>query len=103
MSENLHAKSKERIRKHRGIEEDVYAPEFKPDTSLSKQLNLGDKEIIVTVRPPAMEIHYHNPRKRKVFHRVHGTGDGDARGEVGFAAAQQSAGIAHPRQLAEVV
>jgi predicted glycosyltransferase len=67
LSENLHAKSKERIRKYRGIKEDVYAPEFKPDTSLSKQLNLGDNDIIITVRPPATEAHYHNPESEKFF------------------------------------
>jgi predicted glycosyltransferase len=66
-SENLHVKSKERIRTYRGIKEDVYAPEFKPDTSLSKQLNLGDKHIIVTVRPPATEAHYHNPESETFF------------------------------------
>ena len=67
LSENLHAKSKERIRKYRGIKEDVYTPEFKPDTSLCKQLNLSDTEIIVTVRPPATEAHYHNPESEKFF------------------------------------
>lgn len=67
LKENLHAKSKERIRKYRGIKEDVYTPEFKPDTSLCKQLNLSDTEIIVTVRPPATEAHYHNPESEKLF------------------------------------
>ena len=67
LSENLHAKSKERIRKYRGIKEDVYAPEFKPDATLSKQLNLGDKDIIVTVRPPATEAHYHNHESETFF------------------------------------
>ncbi len=67
LSENLHAKSKERIRKYRGIKEDVYAPEFKPDTTLGRQLNLCDKDVIVTVRPPATEAHYHNPESEKFF------------------------------------
>jgi predicted glycosyltransferase len=67
LSENLHAKAKNRIRKYRGIKEDVYAPEFKPDTALGGQLNLGDTDIIVTVRPPATEAHYHNPESEKFF------------------------------------
>jgi predicted glycosyltransferase len=67
LSENLHAKSRERIRKYRGIKEDVYAPEFKPDSSLRQQLNLGDKDVIVTVRPPATEAHYHNPESEILF------------------------------------
>jgi predicted glycosyltransferase len=67
LSENLHAKSKERIRKYRGIKEDVYAPEFKPDAALGQQLNLSEKDVIVTVRPPATEAHYHNPESEKFF------------------------------------
>lgn len=66
-NQDLHCKSKERIRKYKGIKEDVYAPEFKPDPALRQQLNLGDKDIIVTVRPPATEAHYHNPESEKFF------------------------------------
>jgi len=63
-NENLHCKSKERIRTYKGIKEDVYAPEFKPDPDLRRQLQLLDSEVIVTVRPPATEAHYHNPRAK---------------------------------------
>jgi predicted glycosyltransferase len=66
-TENLHCKSKDRIRKYKGIKEDVYAPEFKPDPALRQQLNLGGTDIIVTVRPPATEAHYHNPESEKFF------------------------------------
>jgi predicted glycosyltransferase len=66
-NENLHCKSKERIRKYKGIKEDVYAPEFKPDPALLRQLNLGDSKIVVTVRPPATEAHYHNPESETFF------------------------------------
>jgi len=63
----LHCKSKERIRKSQGIKEDVYAPEFKPDPALLRQLNLSDSKIVVTVRPPATEAHYHNPESETFF------------------------------------
>lgn len=66
-NESLHCKSKDRIRKYKGIKEDVYAPEFKPDPALRQQLNLGEKDIIVTVRPPATEAHYHNPESETFF------------------------------------
>ena len=49
-----------RIRHYRGLKEDVYVPEFKPDFSLLEELGLRLNEIIVTVRPPADEAHYHN-------------------------------------------
>jgi predicted glycosyltransferase len=65
-NENLQCKNKARIRAYRGIKEDVYAPEFTPDPALRQQLGLtGD--IIVTVRPPATEAHYHNPEGEKLF------------------------------------
>ncbi len=66
-NENLHCKSKERIRTYKGIKEDVYAPEFKPDPALRQQLQLGGDNVIVTVRPPATEAHYHNPESEIFF------------------------------------
>ena len=65
-NENLHCKNRERIRTYRGIKEDVYAPEFRPDPSLVEQLQLNG-DVIVTVRPPATEAHYHNPESEKLF------------------------------------
>ena len=54
--------SKEKLtRYYRGIKEDVYVPEFKPDPSLFEDLGLCQNEIIITIRPPADEAHYHNP------------------------------------------
>jgi predicted glycosyltransferase len=51
---------KDRILKYPGIKEDVYAPFFKPDSAIKTQLGLRDNDIIVTLRPPATEAHYHN-------------------------------------------
>ncbi len=59
-AEGFHCKP-ERVRKYRGIKEDVYAPDFKPDSSLLDELGLRGGDIVVTVRPPANEAHYHNP------------------------------------------
>ena len=59
-TEGLHSRA-QRVRKYAGIKEDVYAPDFKPDASLLDELGLGNGHIIVTVRPPANEAHYHNP------------------------------------------
>ena len=49
-NEDLQCKARERIRKYKGIKEDVYAPEFEPDPALRRQLHLDDNNIIVTVR-----------------------------------------------------
>jgi predicted glycosyltransferase len=50
-----------RIRYYRGIKEDVYVPEFRPDPAFLEELGLRPDDLIVTVRPPANEAHYYNP------------------------------------------
>jgi predicted glycosyltransferase len=65
-SQGLHSKWP-RVRKYAGIKEDVYAPEFKPDPLVLEELGLNGKHIVVTVRPPATEAHYHNPESEVLF------------------------------------
>jgi predicted glycosyltransferase len=67
--EELHCRSKERIRKFSGIKEDVYVPEFRPDASILQKFEVNDN-VLVTVRPPATEAHYHNPEGDLLFDRV---------------------------------
>jgi len=50
-----------------GLKEDVYVPSFKPDDSLRKQLGISEDELLVTVRPPATEAHYHNPESDQLM------------------------------------
>jgi predicted glycosyltransferase len=65
-NEHLHCRRRERILTYRGLKEDVYAPEFRPDPALLTHLNLNG-DVIATVRPPATEAHYHNPDSEKLF------------------------------------
>lgn len=62
------------VRKYPGIKEDVYAWKLKPDFSALQALGIGPADLVVTVRPPATEAHYHNPESEKLFeafmHRV---------------------------------
>jgi len=58
------------IRVYSGIKEDVYVPSFRPESSIIQQLNLGEGDIIATIRPPASEAHYHSPDSDKLFTRV---------------------------------
>jgi hypothetical protein len=58
---------KDRILRYPGIKEDVYVPAFKPDPAIRSQLGLTDHDIVVTVRPPASEAHYHNPLSDELF------------------------------------
>jgi uncharacterized protein len=58
------------LRLYSGIKEDVYVPSFRPDSSILGHLNLRESDIIVTIRPPANEAHYHNPESDKLFAKV---------------------------------
>ena len=49
------------VLRYPGMKEDVYLPCLKPDPALKDQLGLEENDIVVTVRPPATEAHYHNP------------------------------------------
>lgn len=53
-----------------GIKEDVYVPSFLPDPSLKESLGLGSEELLVVIRPPATEAHYHNPESEKLLMAV---------------------------------
>ena len=59
-----------RILKYPGIKEDVYVPRFKPDPSFKASLGLCEADLVVTVRPPANEAHYHNPLSDRLFNAV---------------------------------
>lgn len=58
------------LRLYSGIKEDVYVPSFQPDSSILGHLNLQESDIIVTIRPPANEAHYHNPDSDRLFAKV---------------------------------
>ena len=58
-----------RILRYPGIKEDVYVPEFTPDASLAEELGLNG-DVIVTVRPPATEAHYHNPEAERLLEKL---------------------------------
>lgn len=50
-----------KVLKYPGIKEDVYLSKFRPDPTLRKRLGIAADALLVTVRPPATEAHYHNP------------------------------------------
>jgi uncharacterized protein len=49
------------IMKYPGIKEDVYLSRFSPDQTLKCRLGIPSDAVVITVRPPATEAHYHNP------------------------------------------
>jgi len=54
-------------RRYPGLKEHVYVRNFQPDAAVLSQLGLKDQHLIVTVRPPATEAHYHNERGESLF------------------------------------
>jgi len=60
----------DRVLKYPGLKEDVYIPQFLPDASILDQLELNAKDLIVTLRPPATEAHYHNPESEVLFNET---------------------------------
>jgi len=53
-----------------GIKEDVYVPFFQPEQSWLKSLEIKSEDVVVTIRPPATEAHYHNPESEKLLMAV---------------------------------
>jgi predicted glycosyltransferase len=69
-SEKVHC-SQDRILKYPGIKEDVYVPRFKPDSSILANLGLDQWHgLVVVIRPPATEAHYHRPETDVLFTEV---------------------------------
>jgi uncharacterized protein len=56
-----------RILKYPGIKEDVYVPRFVPKPGIRSQLGLREQDVVVTIRPPASEAHYHHSQGDEFF------------------------------------
>ena len=61
---------KTRLLTYPGIKEDIYAAKFKPEPRILRELGLEDGRLIITLRPPATEAHYHVPESERMFEEV---------------------------------
>ena len=61
---------KRRLLRHPGIKEDIYVPAYKPEPGIREQFGISNEDILVTIRPPATEAHYHNPEAELLFAEV---------------------------------
>lgn len=50
-----------RVLKYPGIKEDVYLSTFRADETLKERLGIPRDNMLIAIRPPATEAHYHNP------------------------------------------
>jgi uncharacterized protein len=62
-----HRKNGFRIITYPGIKEDVYLSKFQPDRTLRNRLGILLDDVLITVRPPATEAHYHNPESEELL------------------------------------
>jgi uncharacterized protein len=53
--------------KYRGIKEDVYVPSFQANPGVRNELGLTELDMVVSVRPPASEAHYHRHESDELF------------------------------------
>jgi predicted glycosyltransferase len=59
--------SRGHVLQYPGIKEDVYVPFFRPDPGFRSKLGFSSSDLIVTIRPPATEAHYHNPQSEQLL------------------------------------
>ena len=59
--------SRSKLLHYPGIKEDVYVPMFKQDPTIKSELGFGNDQLVVTIRPPAMDAHYFNPESETLF------------------------------------
>ena len=57
----------EKVLKYPGLKEDVYVFRFRPDPSILNQLGISSDHLVVTLRPPAHDSHYHNLETERLF------------------------------------
>jgi len=55
------------VLRYPGLKEDVYIPRFRPDPSILSGFGISSNHLVVTIRPPATEAHYHNPESEILF------------------------------------
>lgn len=61
------SKRQGRTLKYPGLKEDVYVPRFQPDPSILARFGITPENLVITLRPPATEAHYHNPESEELF------------------------------------
>jgi predicted glycosyltransferase len=58
------------LMRYPGIKEDVYTVGFRPDLAFRDELGLKEDDLVVTLRPPASEAHYHNDASEILLQEV---------------------------------
>lgn len=67
LPDHVLALNKGRVGRYEGIKEDVYVPSFTPEQGLLQRLGIDEKDVVVTLRPPATEAHYFKVESQELF------------------------------------
>lgn len=59
-----------KVIKFNGLKEEIYLDDFCPNENVLESLKIDRKNIIVVMRPPAAEAHYHNPKSEKLMMNI---------------------------------
>lgn len=70
IAEKLNGGPNGKILSYPGLKEDVYVIEFLPDANFGQNVGIQEDDLLVTIRPPATEAHYHNPEAEKLYVEV---------------------------------
>ncbi len=60
LPESVVVRSRKQSFRYPGFKENVYVAGLNPDPSVRQQLGIDEADLLVTIRPPAVEAHYHN-------------------------------------------
>ncbi len=63
-------KNFEQIKTYNGIKEEIYIPSMHVNQNILMELGINPEKVIVVVRPPASDAHYHNAKSDELFKKV---------------------------------
>jgi hypothetical protein len=64
----LNAARAKKATNYPGLKEDAYIGRFHPQPAIRSALGIRENDLMVTVRPPASEAHYHHAESDGLFH-----------------------------------
>jgi len=59
-----------KIIRYPGLKENVYLGHFRPQGDFLKNIGVDPGNIIITIRPPAVDAHYHNPVSEELLRLI---------------------------------
>jgi hypothetical protein len=59
-----------KVIKFDGLKEEIYLGDFRPDENVLQSLKVDQANIVVILRPPASEAHYHNPKSDRLMLQI---------------------------------